>query len=95
MDTSLPVTLRPAYADDAIALERLAVLDSATVPPGRLLVAEVEGELWAALAPERGAVIADPFRSTAPLVALLRARAATASPRRRDRRAVLRPLRAG
>ena len=75
MDTTLPVTIRPAYADDATALHRLAALDSAFVPPARLLVAEVEGELWAALDPDGGTVIADPFRPTAALVALLRLRA--------------------
>ena len=90
-----PVTLRPAYADDATALHRLAVLDSAPgAPSGRLLVAEVDGELWAALAPETGAVIADPFRPTADLVELLRAQARLSERAARPRRArlVLRPL---
>src|SRR5579875_3355972 len=85
MDTALPITIRPAYADDALALRRLAVTDSAArVPEGRLLVAEIEGELWAALAPQTGEVIADPFRRTAALVELLRTHAALATrPRRR------------
>jgi hypothetical protein len=85
MNTALPITIRPAYADDALALRRLAVTDSApAVPEGRLLVAEVEGELWAAFAPQTGEVIADPFRRTAGLVELLRTHAALeARPRRR------------
>jgi hypothetical protein len=85
MDTALPITIRPAYADDALALQRLATIDSApAAPAGRLLVAEVEGELWAALAPDSGEVLADPFRRTAGIVELLRAHAAIeARPRRR------------
>ena len=70
------ITIRYAYPDDRVALMRLAQLDSAE--PGRqpLLVAEVEGELWAALSLADGRVIADPFRRTAAMVELLRARAA-------------------
>jgi hypothetical protein len=57
------------------------------VPAGRLLVAEVEGELLAAVAIESGAAIADPFRRTADLDALLqtRARPLSAPPPRRRR----------
>lgn len=77
MATSLPITIRPAYGDDTEALHRLAILDSAPeVPAGPLLLAEVDGELQAALALRTGAVIADPFRPTASLVALLRQHAA-------------------
>lgn len=71
-----PVTIRPAYPDDAQALRRLAALDSAALPREQLLVAEVEGELHAALSLSSGKAIADPFRPTAALVELLRARAA-------------------
>jgi hypothetical protein len=69
------MTIRYASCDDARDLARLAALDSAKVPDGPLLVAEVDGELWAALAIVRGASIADPFRPSAPVVELLRARA--------------------
>jgi hypothetical protein len=69
------VTIRPAFPDDAAALARLAALDSARVPEGPLLLAEVGGEPWAALAPGSGRAIADPFRPTAALVELLRRRA--------------------
>jgi hypothetical protein len=82
------ITIRPGYADDHLALVRLAALDSAAVPPAPLLVADVDGELGAALSLRDGTSIADPFRPTADIVALLRAHAAAAtpSPRKRPRR---------
>src|SRR6202023_1106835 len=43
------VTIRRAYPDDAGALVRLAALDCRGLPPGELLVADVGGELWAAV----------------------------------------------
>jgi hypothetical protein len=69
------VTIRWAFPDDAIAVDRLAGLDSWPAPRHPLLVAEVEGELWAALSLRNGRAIADPFRLTDGLVELLRARA--------------------
>ena len=79
------ITIRPAYADDDSSLVRLATLDSATVPAGPLLLAEVDGELRAALATDHGTVVADPFFPTVELIALLRKHAAVshAIPRRR------------
>ena len=68
----LPVTIRPAYADDEPALLRLAALDSAALPRGPLMVAEVEGELRVAVSTQNLAVIADPFQLTADLVELVR-----------------------
>ncbi len=69
------VTIRRAFPDDADALRRLAALDGASPPAGDVLVAEVAGEPWAALALHGGQAIADPFRPTAELVTLLRTRA--------------------
>ena len=69
------VTLRFAFPDDAYALLRLAMLDTAEVPPGELLVAEVDGELRVALSLSDGSAIADPFHRTEPLLMLLRERA--------------------
>jgi hypothetical protein len=69
------MTIRYASDRDARDLARLAALDSSKVPAGALLVAEVDGELWAAVAIGRGAAIADPFRPSGPVVELLRARA--------------------
>jgi hypothetical protein len=78
------VVLRFAGARDDVSLRRLAELDSTTVPPGRLLLAEVDGALRAAYSPEHGAVIADPFHPTAHLIALLQAHGhAAAQPPRR------------
>lgn len=70
------VTIRPGFPDDAAALARLAALDSQRLPLGPLLLAEIDGEPWAAIALETSRVIADPFRPTAALVDLLRDRAA-------------------
>jgi hypothetical protein len=72
------VVIRPAYPDDGPALARLAALDSRRALTGRVLVAERDGRLLAALATEDGRAIADPFAPTAGLVALLRLRAAEA-----------------
>lgn len=70
------LTIRPEFADDAVALERLAALDSSTVPRGdALLVACVGGVVVAALRIEDEAAIADPFHPTAEIVALLAVRA--------------------
>ena len=68
-----PITIRPAYADDAQALARLAALDSSVVPDGQLVVAEVDGDLRVALSLDGSAVIADPFQRTVELIELLRA----------------------
>ena len=69
------VTVRYAIPPDGPALLRLAALDSRPLPGGRLLVAEVAGELWAAVQVGGRCAIADPFRPTADLVSLLRRRA--------------------
>lgn len=68
---SCPVVIRPAQAKDEPALVRLAALDSKRVPAEPLIVAEVAGQPQAAVAVDSGAVIADPFRATADLVAML------------------------
>jgi hypothetical protein len=80
------ITIRPAYADDQAALLRLAALDSAEAPSAPLLLAEVDGELRAALSPGDGSAIADPFFPTLGLLALLRTHAAGSAPVRAPRR---------
>jgi hypothetical protein len=67
-----PVTIRHAAAADLASLERLAALDSRRIPSGELFVAEIGGRLLAATSIDTGAVIADPFEYTAPIVELLR-----------------------
>jgi len=54
-NTNEHVTIRFARPDDATRIARLARLDSARPPQGRLLVAEVAGELRAALPLDGGA----------------------------------------
>lgn len=71
-----PIGIRRATAADRAALERLAALDSARVPAGDMLIAEVGGEPQAAIEIATGAAIADPFRATRMLVELLDLRAA-------------------
>jgi hypothetical protein len=68
------LTIRMAYPDDRAALERLATLDAKPLPSEPLLVAEIEGELWAALSLSDGSAVADPFQPSGVLVDLLRAR---------------------
>ena len=70
--TENTLTIRPADLADLAALDRLAALDSASPPTGDVLVAEVGGELWAAVEVDSGAAIADPFRPSGDLVELLR-----------------------
>ena len=68
------VLIRAARGSDGPALETLAALDSAVVPSGGLLLAEADGELVAALG-SGGERIANPFRPTADVIALLELRA--------------------
>jgi hypothetical protein len=92
-----PIMIRPGYADDALAIARLATLDSASTDPSApLLLAEVDGVLRAALSLRDGAAIADPFFPSAELVELLRtyARTIAAPPDRRRRSHRLSALRA-
>jgi hypothetical protein len=69
------VTLRFGGPDDARQLARLAALDSARPLDLPVLLAEVNGQLLAALALSDGSVVADPFHPTEDLIELLRARA--------------------
>jgi hypothetical protein len=70
------VLIRRASGADAAALETLARLDSRPAPVGDFLVAEVDGELVAAVPLDGGEPFANPFRFTAELVGLLVLRAA-------------------
>ena len=81
MRTDQPINIRTERLDDAGAIAALAGLDSARVPEGRLLLAEVDGVLRAALAPATGARIADPFVPTDAVLELLELVAAGERPK--------------
>jgi hypothetical protein len=70
------VSLRICRVSDDPSLERLAALEGQAVPHGRQLLAEVDGEIVAALPLAGGAFLGDPFRPTAHLLPLMRQRAA-------------------
>jgi hypothetical protein len=89
--TNPAVTIRFANAYDASALATLAQLDSAEQVILPALVAEVDGELRAALSLVDSAVIADPFHPTRELVDLLQIRAQQFA--ERPRRSLLKRLR--
>ena len=82
------VSLRVCRVSDDPILERLAALEGRELPAGRHLVAEVDGEVVAALPLAGGELLADPFRPTAHLLPLMRRHAATfyVSPRKRRAR---------
>jgi hypothetical protein len=63
-DRGEDVTIRRGAPADEAALARLAALDEARPLAGDVLVAEVGGELWAAVELAGGRTIADPFRPT-------------------------------
>jgi hypothetical protein len=67
------VVIRAARGSDGAALENLARMDSQRPLAGDVFLAEQDGVIVAALAGER--TIADPFRPTADVVALLRVHA--------------------
>ncbi len=78
------LTIRMAVPADAEALRRLAQLDSApTCAPAPMLIAEMAGELRAAVPLYGGRPIADPFYPTVELVALLTERTRQLAPPRR------------
>jgi hypothetical protein len=83
------VTLRFGSPADERALARLAAVDSAEPPGQPVLLAEVDGQLLAALALSDGTCIADPFYPTAALIDLLRTRATQLE----DQSRVIRPRR--
>src|SRR5262245_10532473 len=75
------VTIRRARPADATALLQLAALADAVPLDGAVLVAEVDGELWAALSLASARIVSDPFRPAAQARALLGLRASYVAPR--------------
>ena len=70
------ITIRASRPGDRAAILRLAALDSKRYDGGELVLAESGGELVAAVPLAGGPPLADPFRPTAEIVALLELRAA-------------------
>jgi hypothetical protein len=71
-----PFVIRESRAGDKAALERLAQLDSRTLPEGTFLLAEIHGEVVAAAPLDVDEEpLGDPFRPTANLRQLLRLQA--------------------
>jgi hypothetical protein len=79
-EPSEAVALRLCRVADDPTLERLAILEGRPAPAGRFVVAEVGGEVVAAVSLNSGSVLADPFRATAHLVPLLELRASQLAP---------------
>jgi hypothetical protein len=75
-DAGAAVTIRYAGPADAPALERLAQLEAQALTGGPMLVAEVGGELWAAVELDGPQALADPFRPSGELLLTVAARAA-------------------
>jgi hypothetical protein len=69
------VTIRRARPEDAPALARLAALDSHPTLSGAVLVAEVQGDIWAAAEIDGAWVLADPFRPSGELALMVAQRA--------------------
>jgi hypothetical protein len=70
------IILRATRPGDRDALRDLAGLADRPLPsPEPLLVAEVDGELLAAVSADGRSAVADPFRATADVIELLRLRA--------------------
>jgi hypothetical protein len=75
LDGGAVISLRLAVRSDDAALEQLAELCGFVKAPGPWIVAEVDGHVLAALPLAGGESLADPFRPTAELRALLSLRA--------------------
>ncbi len=69
------LVIRTPLASERRSIEQLALLDDRRLPDGDLLVAEVDGELWAAVVIDSGDGVADPFRPSGDVLEALRAAA--------------------
>ena len=84
-DSHITIRRLDLTAEDQRALAQLAAVDSRAPLAGPVLGAEVDGELLAAISIDGSELIANPFRRTSELSALLRARLGQVqqAPRRR------------
>ena len=69
------ITIRHSTDRDTNSVLRLAALDDRPAPVGDTLVAEVDGQVWAAVGIDDGGAVADPFRPAGDVVWLLQVRA--------------------
>jgi hypothetical protein len=76
VDRAAVISLRIAGRDESAAIERLAQLSERPVPSGRSLVAEVDGEVRAALPLTSRQLLVDPFLPSVEVRELLTLRAA-------------------
>jgi hypothetical protein len=83
--TSADVVIRYARSDEADALATLAQLDSSRALRGDVIVADVQGELWAAVSLDDGHAVANPFRPSGELAFRLSERARELHGAGRDR----------
>jgi hypothetical protein len=74
MTTPKRITIRSAGESDAEAIKRLAQLEGVRPPEGDLLVADVDGEVWAAIELDGGVLVADPFQPSGDIAELLHLR---------------------
>lgn len=85
------LTVRAATRRDDDAVRLLAALDGRQLPTGPVLVAQVRGEVLAALPLDGSGAFADPFRRTSQLVELLELRARQLRAQAQTRERSLRP----
>jgi hypothetical protein len=77
------VLVRRATARDVAHIRTLALLDDRRLPDAPFLVAELAGEVVAAMSLSSGHVVADPFRRTRDAEHLMRVRAGQIAERER------------
>jgi hypothetical protein len=68
------ISIRRARPADGRAIARLEALADRRLPAGPILLAEVDGELVAAVPEDGGQAVSDPFRVTLDVAELLRLR---------------------
>jgi hypothetical protein len=74
-DVTEPITIRHSADGDRARVLELSQLDGRPAPTGDMLLAEVDGKLWAAVGIEDGAAVSDPFEPAGDVVWLLQVRA--------------------
>lgn len=72
--SSRPAHRSRLHEGAAVAVRAVLALDSSQAPGGDALVGELDGEVVAVITIRDGVVVADPFRTTAPVTKLLRRR---------------------